>query len=131
MAAGRYSFSIEQGSTFKMGVQYLDSGSNPIDLTAYNGRMQIRSDYADNANTLYINISSSVDADGSGLDFTGINGDQPLTSGSIGITISAEKTTSMSFDEGYYDLELYSGSFVTRILQGTVIMNKEVTRGNG
>lgn len=128
MAAGRYSFSIDQGSTFKLSIQYLDSNSVPIDLSYYNGKMQIRSDYADNTNTLYTTISSSKDSDGTGLYFNGLNGDQPLTSGSIGIYISADKTTSMSFDEGYYDLELYSGSFVTRILQGTVLINKEVTR---
>lgn len=128
MSAGRYSFSIDQGSTFKLGVQYLDSTSTPINLTNYSGRMQIRSDYADNTNTLYITVSSSIAADGTGLNFNGQNGDQPLSSGSIGIYISADKTTSMSFDEGYYDLELYSGSFVTRILEGNVIINKEVTR---
>jgi len=128
MSAGKYSFSIDQGSTFRIGVQYLDSNSTPIDLAGYNGRMQIRSDYADNTNTLYTTISSSIDTDGTGLNFNGLNGDQPLSSGSIGITISAEKTTSMSFDSGFYDLELYSGSFVTRILEGSVLINKEVTR---
>lgn len=128
MSAGRYSFSIDQGSTFKLGVQYLDSNSTPINLTNYSARMQIRSDYADNTNTLYTTISSSVDADGTGLYLNGLNGDQPLSSGSIGIIISAEKTTSMSFCEAYYDLELTSGSYVTRILEGGVILNKEVTR---
>jgi hypothetical protein len=128
MPAGKYSFSIDQGSTFTIGVQYLDSNEVPIDLTGYHGRMQIRSDYADNTNTLYVTVSSSFDTDGTGLNFNGLYGNQPLTSGSIGITISADKTTSMSFDEGYYDLELYSGSFVTRILEGIVLINKEVTR---
>ena len=128
MSAGKYSFSIDQGSTFKLAIQYLDSNSTPISLSGYHGRMQIRSDYADNSNTLYVTVSSSIDADGTGLNFNGLNGDQPLTSGSIGITISADKTTSMSFESGYYDLELYSGSFVTRILEGLVLVNKEVTR---
>ena len=128
MSAGKYSFAIDQGSTFKLGVQYLDSNSTPINLTDYSARMQIRSDYADNSNTLYITVSSSIDADGTGLNLYGINGDQPLSSGSIGITISADKTTSMSFESGYYDLELTSGSYVTRILEGNVLINKEVTR---
>jgi hypothetical protein len=128
MAAGTYSFTIEQGTTVNFGIQYTDSNSIPISLVGYNGRMQIRSDYADNSNTLYITLSSSLDADGSGLNFGGVDGTQPLTSGSIGIYISADKTTSMSFAEGVYDLELYSGSFVTRILEGTVLIDKEVTR---
>jgi len=128
MAAGKYSFTVEQGTTVNFGIQYLDSNSIPISLAGYNGRMQIRSDYADNSNTLYITLSSSLDVDGSGLNFNGVDGTQPVTSGSIGIYISADKTTSMSFSEGVYDLELYSGSFVTRILEGTVLINKEVTR---
>ena len=82
MSAGKYSFAIDQGSTFKLGVQYLDSNSTPINLTDYSARMQIRSDYADNSNTLYITVSSSIAADGTGLNLYGINGDQPLSSGS-------------------------------------------------
>ena len=42
MAAGKYSFSIEQGSTVKFDVAYKDSSNNPIDLTGYQGRMQIK-----------------------------------------------------------------------------------------
>ena len=32
MAAGKYSFSVEQGSTVKFDVAYKDSSNNPIDL---------------------------------------------------------------------------------------------------
>ena len=46
----------------------MDSNSTPINLTDYSARMQIRSDYADNSNTLYITVSSSIDTDGTGLN---------------------------------------------------------------
>lgn len=128
MSSGKYSFIIEQGTTVQFGIQYLDSNSSPIDLTGYDARMQIRSNYADQTNTLYATLSASIDSDGTGLNLHGIYGDQPLTSGSIGVYISAAKTTSMSFDEAYYDLELYSGSYVTRILEGIVTLREEVTR---
>lgn len=128
MAAGKYSFTIEQGATLKFGIQYLDSNSVPIDLTDYNGRMQIRSNYADLTNTLYLTVSSSVDASGSGLFFNGINEDQPLTSGSIGVVISAAHTEQLTFSEAYYDLEIYSGSVVNRVIEGIVYLSKEVTR---
>jgi hypothetical protein len=128
MAAGKYSFTIEQGTTVTFAVQYLDSTSSPIDLTGYDARMQIRSDFADNKNVLYLTLSSSLDSDGSGIIFGGLDGLDPLISGSMGIYISADKTTSMSFSEALYDLELYSGSFVTRILEGSIFINKEVTR---
>ena len=43
MSAGKYSFTIEQGSTVDFRIEYKDSNSNPIDLTNYQARMQIRS----------------------------------------------------------------------------------------
>ena len=89
MAAGKYSFVIEQGSTVNFEIQYKDSNSNPINLTGYSGKMMIRSNYADQNPTTYAILSSSLAADGTGLNFSGSNGSTPLTSGSIGIYISA------------------------------------------
>lgn len=128
MAAGKYTFTVEQGTTVNFGIEYKDSNDNPIDLSYYSARMQFRPNYADETNTIYLTVSSSIDADGTGLDFTGIDGDKPASSGSIGVYISAAKTRLLDFDEAYYDLELYSGSFVTRLLEGTVILSREVTR---
>ena len=42
MSAGRYSFTIEQGATLDFELAYKDSDNNPVDLTGYQGRMQIR-----------------------------------------------------------------------------------------
>lgn len=128
MAAGKYSFTIEQGTTHKFTVEYKDSNSIPISLSGYSGRMQIRSDFADNSNTLYLTLSSSLDNDGSGLNFNGLEGTTPLSSGSIGVYISSTKTAALNFDEAYYDLEIYSGSEAIRILEGNVILDREVTR---
>jgi len=128
MAAGKYSFTIEQGSTFNLEVRYKDSNKNPIDLTGYSGRMQIKSGYADNNPTLYATLSSSLLSDGTGLNFAGSNGTAPATSGSIGIFISAATSSLFTFDKAFYDLELYSGSIVTRLLEGQIKLSKEVTR---
>jgi len=126
MAAGRYSFVIEQGSTLNLELQYKDSSGTPIDLTDYNGRMQIRPSVA--SSTVYITLSSSLEPDGTGLNFSGSNGATPPTSGSIGVYISAASSSLLSFDTAVYDLELSSGSYVTRILEGQVKLSKEVTR---
>lgn len=126
MAAGRYSFLIEQGSTLNLELQYKDSSGNPIDLSSYGGRMQIRPSQA--SSTVYITLSSSLQADGTGLNFSGSNGTTPPTSGSIGIYISAISSSLLDFDTGLYDLEIHSGSIVTRILEGQVKLSKEITR---
>ena len=126
MAAGRYSFTIEQGTTLDFNVQYLDSNSTPVDLTDYSGRMQIRPTIT--SNDIIATLSSSRDTDGTGLNFSGSNGTTPPTSGSIGVFISAASSSLFNFNEAVYDLEIYSGSIVTRILEGKVKLSKEVTR---
>ena len=128
MAAGKYSFTIEQGATLTLEVQYKDPSNNPIDLTGYHGRMLIRSGYADGNPTTYAILSSSKWTDGTGLDFQGSNGTTPTTSGSIGIYISAATSSAFTFDTARYDLEIYTGSTVTRLLEGQVKLSKEVTR---
>ncbi len=126
MAAGKYSFTIDQGSTFQLELQYKDANNDPIDLTYYGGRMQIRQSVSDS--TVLLQLSSSKNADGTGLDFSGSNGTTPPTSGSIGIYISAASSSALTFSEAVYDLEIYSGSYVTRVLEGKVRLSREVTR---
>ena len=126
MAAGKYSFTIEQGATTQFQVVYKDVNGDPVNLTSYHARMQIRETKA--ATAIICSLSSSRDNDGTGLNLNGSSGTLPLASGSIGIYISAASSSNFDFDTGVYDLELVSGSFVTRLMQGTVRLDKEVTR---
>tara|TARA_Y100000592_G_C5376756_1_gene271367 strand:- start:320 stop:724 length:405 start_codon:yes stop_codon:yes gene_type:complete len=132
MAAGRYSFVIEQGATTDFEIRYADSGSNAIDLTGYRAKMQIRTALT-SSSTLLLTLTSSLAADGTGLNLSGSNGTNPLSSGSIGVFISAHSSSQLSgWNEAFYDLELISGStypVVTRILEGKVQLSKEVTSG--
>ena len=130
MAAGKYNFVIEQGATLDFEIAYTDSGSNKIDLTGYTGRMQIKDKIG--GSTTYITLSSSLAADGTGLNFSGSNNINPPTSGTIGVFISANSSSALNFNKAIYDLEIVSGSIypvVTRLLQGTVTLDKEVTTG--
>ena len=128
MAAGKYSFTVEQGTTLQFEIQYKDSSNQPIDLSGHTARMQIRPDYADNTATTYVNLTTTIGADGTGLNMSGSNGTTPIQSGSIGIYISAASSSAFTFNEARYDLEVVSGSVVTRILEGCVKLRKEVTR---
>jgi hypothetical protein len=127
MSAGKYNFTIEQGATYTVEIQYKDSNNDPIDLTGYSGRMQIRP--AIGSTTTYLCLSSSLQSDGTGLNFSGSAGINPPASGTIGIYISAATSSALTFNEGVYDLEIASGSFVARLLQGNVQLSKEVTTG--
>jgi hypothetical protein len=103
MAAGKYSFIIEQGSTVNFNIVYNDSNGNPIDLSQYESKMQIKETY--NSAPL-LTLSSSLNADGTGLNMSN------AASGAL------------------YDLDIISGSdcpVVNRILEGKVKLSKEVT----
>lgn len=126
MSAGKLSFIIEQGATLDYELVYSDATGSAIDLTGYGGRMMIRPDKT--SSTVYLSLSSSLQADGTGLNFSGSNGSTSPMSGSIGLFISAASSSLLNFDKGVYDLEIYSGSYVTRILEGFVQLSREVTR---
>jgi hypothetical protein len=132
MGAGRYSFTIEQGTTTNFEIQYKDSNNTPVDLTGYTGRMQIASNYSSDPNrTVYLTLSSSLRADGTGLNFSGSNGNTPPTSGSIGIYIAACTSSLLTFSTAKYDLEIYSGSgacpLTVRLLEGQISLSNQVT----
>jgi hypothetical protein len=128
MAAGKYSFTLEQGSTFERQLTYQDSNGVPIDLTGYSARMQLRP--SPGSPTLYLTLSSSLMPDGTGLNMNGLTGANPTTSGTIGIVVSAATSSLLTFDEAAYDLEIYSGSYASRIIEGRVKLSKEVTINN-
>ena len=134
MAAGNYSFTIEQGATTDFEIVYKDSNGDPIDLTGYNARMQLKDSIG--GSSTFLTLSSSLSPDGTGLNLSGsggLNASKPTTSGSIGIFIGYVSSSNLSFSSAVYDLELVSGSgnaaVVTRLLQGKVNLSKEVTTG--
>ena len=132
MAAGKYSFTIEQGSTVDFEIVYKDSNSDPIDLTLYTARMQLRPSIG--SDIVHMTLSSSLGPCGTGLNMSGSNSANPPTSGSIGIFISAASSSLLDFTNAVYDLEIASGSgncaHVTRILQGNIKLSKNITLGS-
>ena len=131
MSAGRYSFTIEQGATLDFELAYKDSSNNPVNLTGYQGRMQLRPSAG--SDIKYITLSSSLDADGTGLNFSGSDGLNPPTSGTIGVFISANSSSQLNFGEAVDDLELATGREfprVTRLLEGQVRLSLNVTSGS-
>jgi hypothetical protein len=126
MAAGRYSFVLEQGATFNIQLDWTDGNGDPIDLTGYHARMQLRPTVE--SSDVILSLSSSLDVSGSGIFLRGSSNDLPLTSGSIGIYIAANTSQNLDFNEAYYDLEIVSGATVTRLVEGKVKLSKNVTR---
>jgi hypothetical protein len=127
MAAGKYSFTIEQGATTNIQVTWTDESGSAIDLNGYHSRMQIRP-FAESSE-VYLSLSSSLTEDGTGILLSGSTGNLPLSSGSIAIYISAVSSSQLDFDQAVYDLEMVTGDeVVTRLLEGRVQLSKNVTR---
>jgi hypothetical protein len=127
MAAAKYSFVIEQGATLEFQLDWTDDTGNPIDLTGMHARMQVRP--AVESSQIFLNLSSSLsDSCGTGLNLRGSSGTNPLSSGSIGVYVSAASSSLLNFNEAYYDLEVVSGCEVYRLLEGKVRLSKNVTR---
>ena len=126
MSAGKYTFYIEQGATTDFQLVWKDANNSPVNLSDYSARMQIRTGYG---GTLICALSSSLAADGTGLNFSGSNGTTPLSSGSIGIFISAVSSSAFTFTEAKYDLELEEKTtgYVTRLIEGKVKLSKNIT----
>lgn len=126
MAAGRYSFIIEQGATLDLSLTWSDSEGTPVDLDGYSARMHIRPTVE--SETIYLALSSSLESDGTGISLNGSDGVTPLSSGSISIYISAVTSSLLTFNEAYYDLELEKNGYVVRLIEGQVRLSKNVTR---
>jgi hypothetical protein len=126
MAAGRYSFVIEQGATTNFQINWTDESGSAIDLSGYHARMQVRPTIE--SEIVYLSLSSSLDSDGTGVNLSGSNFETPLQSGSLAIYISADSSSLLDFNEAYYDLEMVKQNTVTRLLEGKVKLSKNVTR---
>ena len=132
--AGEYNFTIEQGADFTRTFTWTDAAGALVNLTTYTARMKIKTaaggdliaSLASNANTTvpYIDVNGAAQTYTSAASGITLGG----AAGTIIVTILAAGTTLMNFKRGVYDLELVSASsVVTRLLEGNVLLSKEVT----
>lgn len=98
---------IEQGATFSLDVLLVDAFDEPLDVTNYTGRGQLRKNYQS------INATSfSV----------------TLTTGNLNIALPASNTAALEAGRYVYDVELVTGSTVARVLEGIATVKPEVTK---
>lgn len=118
MPAEQHDLTIEQGATWEQDLQYLQSdGTTPIDLAGYTARMQIRPNAS--SDVVYASLTSSPAA---GITIT-------APTGTIKLALSASATAALAWAQAVYDLELVAGDgTVTRLIQGKVVLSREVTR---
>lgn len=127
MAATKYDFNIEQGTSFRLSLVYKDDAGNPIDLTNWCARLTWTTDKNISQTFLSTNIDLSL------YKFT----IEPNL-GKLTLLIPPETTNSFNFNRAKYDLELQSdddlysggGKNVLRLLYGNVVLIKRYSNTN-
>lgn len=121
MAATKYDFSIEQGTSFRMSITYQDSNKQPINIENYCARLVWTTD------TGVTQVFTSENNDLS-LYKLSIDG----TTGKITLLLPASTTNNFNFGNAKYDLEIKSdedlyeggGKQIARLLYGKVTLIK-------
>ena len=152
--AGTYDIFTDQGASFSLHLDYQDNDGNGLTLDAYSARMQVRRSADDPDMLLWItgatadystglpNGSYGVTGGGTTGEFSGtggvagsgyINMDVSVSgaTGSIGgilVTVDADTMANVPSGRHIYDLEIYSGATVNKLLKGRFEVEAEVTR---
>lgn len=114
MAAGRYAFVIEQGATWDQTLTWTID-DEPVDLTGYSARMQVRQQVASPTPVLSLTDEDGIELGGE--------------DGTIRLSRSAAQTAALPAGSFVYDLEVVSGGgVVTRLIEGGFRVKPEVTR---
>jgi len=125
MAAAKYDFAIEQGTSFRLSLIYKDSEGNPMDLTGWCARIIWKT----SSTTTQIFSSNNNDHDVYRFEI-----DEP--NGKLTLLFPSTTTNSFNFNTAKYDLELQSpddlynggGKYTTRILYGVITIVKRFSQ---
>jgi hypothetical protein len=113
--AGIYNITMDQGAQWTLTVVYEDNNGNPIDLTGYTAKMQLRKKFDSATSVLTLESPSS------GIVIT------PLT-GTISLTATTAQMLAIEGGIYVYDLEIANGGVVTRLIMGSATVRSEVTK---
>lgn len=110
-----YNTTIDQGANWYFQVTYKNTAGAPIDLTGYSAALELGTSY--NMTTPTLAISTTT---------TGMTIPTPAN-GTIIVNVPAATTAALATDNYVYVMTLTAPSgFITRLLQGTVIVEPEV-----
>lgn len=125
MAASKYDFNLEQGSSFRMSLVYKDSDGNVIDLTNWCARLVWKT-----------NLNSTQTFSTDNVDYSVYKFTLEPELGKLTLLIPAATTNSFVFNTAKYDLELQSdddlysggGKSIIRLLYGTITVVKRFSQ---
>lgn len=107
--SGKYNIVAKQGATYNLNFTIETDGVG-LNLTSYTFAMQVRRSTA--STTTLLNLTSAT-----------MN-----SSGQVSVTVSAATMSGLPAGRFVYDIELTTGTTVTRILEGRFIVTPQVTQ---
>jgi hypothetical protein len=144
MPASRYDIYAEQGTTFKLYMDYKYAGSTGINLNGFSGAMQIRRSAKEDNVLLYLTTTGVTGCGSTGyFNSSGIDGVRGIggisfntsisgTSGYTGgILFRVDHTTMkyIPYGKHFYDFEFTNTlGEVFRLIEGTFEVSREMTR---
>tara|TARA_Y100000004_G_scaffold193929_1_gene257408 strand:+ start:31413 stop:31757 length:345 start_codon:yes stop_codon:yes gene_type:complete len=113
--ATSYDLNITQGSEFYVRLNAKDDSGNAINLNNYGLSGVVKHRYSDSSVLFDLKPSGVTDF---------------LTSGYIDILIRGADTKTLPIIQGVYDIELYSGTYVDKLVQGNFNVYPEASSTN-
>ena len=110
MSAGKFNVTIDQGSDFSLKLTVKEAGVVK-NLTGYSARAQLRPTIT--SSTLTATFTCSITS---------------ASAGTLKMELGNTATPALQPGQYYYDLEIYTGSLVQRLVQGGATIRAEVTR---
>ena len=123
MRAAQYDLYIEQGASFAVVFRWEDKDGDAQDLTDLDFEMKIRPTKDSSTVILSGSYEGSTDTPTGDIIFSegGVNGQ-------FGIDITAANTALLDFTKAVYDIEIANVTSTFRVVEGRVLLSKEVTR---
>ena len=100
---------VDQGADFIHNIYLIDQNGDPFDISGYTANAQIRKTY-------------------SSTTFTTMDIALANTSGLITLSMNSTTTSLLTNTRYVYDLQLHSNDVTSRLLEGIVTVNPDVTR---
>ena len=100
---------VDQGANFIYNVYLIDQNGDAFNISGYTANAQIRKTYT---SSTYSTINVAVGN----------------TDGLVTLSMNAAVTANLTNNRYVYDLQLHSNNVTSRIMEGIVTVNPEVTR---
>lgn len=112
----RKNIAISQGSDYYHEIYYTEVDGTPIDISGYGAECNFR-ELEESTTAFFVATTAN-----SKLSVDGVNG-------KVTLHVPNADSTAFTILKGYYDVEIIApDTQVTRIVQGTVTIDREITR---